>query len=344
MATIESILDAYAVLTVLTFLVCAVGWLVFAVLYILGAANALGWLGFRNRAHDRVLREHGAACATCLYPATKGKICPECGTSYAAPNALIFRELDPKSRPLIPLWLRVATVTPLVLLATLFLTPLAVAAGNQIYWGAVAVKLQFVSAELEPQPGAGSPGYTLQINADVLVRDDLSSPGAPIEGQLYIAIDNNRPKPEASLRVDVVDRSWTLTLYDKPPPAPPHVSATGQGADSAAAAIFRDTQLANHWTRSAEEQADVKRLIELVLSDRYQDLESPSSQGSPDSGLRFTARYNSMLGRPKAYALSSQPGNPLSITLAGVALSIPLIAAAVFSLRRLLRSVRAHAA
>jgi hypothetical protein len=330
---IEWIRSLYELLFLLSLPLLFVGW----VLSVLARAGAfmpvLGLLGFADRRKQAVLVEHPEVCAQCLYPVAEAERCPECGATYEEPGAVLSRG-DEVAR--VPSWLRVVTVAPVVLIAAVILLQFGAVLGNKLYWGTYEVEHRHTSAEYVPQTGPGSPGYELQINASLVVDADPNAPQStqPIDGYMYVVLNNVAPRPSTTVRIDVRDQSWEMLVYPTPIGSAPPSVLTGSGLDGAVDATFREAQLDAFWQDSAAEVDDARRFAQHVLDGKYDELEATSGLATTGSGLQFSTGHRSRLPmRQYAYSVynsysiyNSAPGNWISLTLTGLAASFPPVA------------------
>lgn len=327
----------YRLLFVLSLLLLFVGW----ILSVLARAEALlpllSLLGFVNRKRRNALAEHPEVCADCLYPVADAGRCPECGSAYDQPGAVLSQG-DSVTR--VPAWLRIVTVAPLVLLVSIVLTHVGTALGNQWYWGAMEVEHRWAHAEFIPASGQGAPSYELQISADIVVdsaaaNTTLFTP--PLDGHVRVLISGGPTPSEPRVWIDVETGSWHLIAFPNPPPAPPPQPVLGQGLESAIDEVFREAGVDGFWPHSPTEIADARRLVQLILDGKYDEFESTSGLATAGHGLRFSSAYSSRLGLQRFQIYNPIPSNWISLTLGGFAVSIPIVALVGYAIRRLLK-------
>lgn len=336
MEIIEWFQALYRLLFVLTLLLLFVGW----ILSVLARADALlpllSLLGFVNRKRRNALAEHAQVCANCLYPVADAERCPECGSAYDQPGA-VFSQGDSVTR--VPAWLRIVTVAPLVLLVSIVLTHVGTALGNQWYWGAMEVEHRYAHAEFTPASGQGAPSYELQISADIVV-DSAANSGAstpPLDGHVRVLITGGPTPTEPRVWLNVETNSWHLVTFPNPPPAPPSQPVIGQGLVSAIEAVYREAGADAFWPHSPTEIDDARQLVKLILDGKYDELESTSGLVTTGHGLRFSSAYSSRLGHQRYTIYNPAPSNWISLTLGGIAVSIPIVALVGYAIRRLLK-------
>jgi hypothetical protein len=302
-----------------------------------------GWAGRALRrvgpGKHRALQQHPAICAACAYPVARGSACPECGAAYNTPGAVLYRDELRETAPPTPRWLIPAAIALVVTLAAWLLSPAALLVGNKMEWGAFRVMEDGPSTEYAVRQAPGAPAYTVQLNTDFIVDARSGGTASPLDGYVYVILEDPSTGDIGWLQTDVIDRSWQFEYYKggvKAAGLRPTLTATGVGIEAGIAEIYRATGYDNYWSQSQAEVAELQRLGALAVGPNYRTIQDWSSLPDPLGPVVWT-RNN--IWRYPGYVSVRQP-MPVSDT-AGVlglaVLAMPLALAAVYVVVRFTR-------
>lgn len=294
--------------------------------------------GIPKRKH-RTLRDHPAICAACGYPRGEGDTCPECGASLTEPGAVLYRDVIEAGRLPVPRWLRLIALLLVLTFAAWVFAPLASRVGNKIEWGAWQVIEAHHDAEYTVRAAQGSPTYKVQLNTSYVVDADTSNYAGPLDGYVYVILNDSTTNDYGWLDVDAIDHTWQFRYYRGGIQAAGFratSTSAGVGIESGIAELYRATGFDQFWVHSPAELADLQRLGKIALGPSFRTIEDPSSLTDSPSSLIWSRA--TVLGGTQTWVSARYV--PLSST-AGVfgliVLALPVVWLPCYTIWRLVR-------
>lgn len=288
----------------------------------------------------RTLQDHPAICAACGYPLAEGTQCPECGASYSEPGAVLYRDELLKRRPHVPRWLTLAAIALVVTFASWLLAPAALLVGNKIEWGTTQVAEGHDSAEYTVRAAPGSPSYVVQLNTSYLVDTRPSIKAPPIDGEVYVILNDPTTNDVGWLKVDAIDRSWEFEYSRGGIQAAgfrPTSASVGVGIESGIAELYRATGFDSFWQHSQAELADLQRLGTIAIGPDFRTIEDPSSLSNEPGALEWSSNTVRRHSGFSIKAYQPMPVSDMGGVLGLLVLSIPIVGAIGYVLVRLIR-------